>query len=172
MPRNSIKCTILAIKLLKPRDCVLSCPFAFLHISETSTSRTKSTWSKGPDFTNVCTCAENPSTPQINNLLLSVLNVLLKHPRPSCPRKQVSDCESPQAALDDLWVSFGLCSQLDCALPLRLIMAGEDFWAAGVNGTKQNRVANYMFRTIYQILHLHSATTLIVHAKLLLGLSL
>lgn len=122
---------------------------------------------KDLDFTNVCTCAENPSTPQINNLVLSVLNVLLKQPRPSCPRKQVSDCEP-----DDLCVSLRLCSQLDCVLPLRLIMAGEDFWAAGVNGTKQNPVANYMFRTIYQILHLHSATTLIVHAKLLLGLSL
>lgn len=121
----------------------------------------------------MCTCAENPSTPQINNLVLSVLNAVLKQPRPSCPRKQVSDCESPRAEPDDdLCVSLGMCSQLDCILPLRLIMAGEDFWAAGVNGKKQNRVANYMFRTIYQILHLHSATTLIVHAKLLFGLSL
>lgn len=62
--------------------------------------------------------------------------------------------------------------QLDF-VPLCLIMSGDDdFWAAGVNGTKLNRAANYTLRTIYQNLHLRCATTLIVHAKLLLGLSL
>lgn len=76
------------------------------------------------------------------------------------------------AGLDKWQVGACVWRQLDF-VPLRLIMSGDDdFWAAGVNGTKPNGAANYTLRTIYQNLHLRCATTLIVHAKLLLGLSL